>query len=156
MMILRPIISVLAAGILTATIIACQAPNVSFDETQAERDIQTVLETQAMAWNRGDIKSFMTSYLNTPELRFASGGSIERGWTPTLERYLSRYPDRAAMGQLSFTDLEINVIDADDALVFGRWALERQSDRPNGLFTLHFKKQNGQWVIISDHTSSAG
>jgi len=137
MMILRPIFSVLAAGILTATIMACQAPNVSFDKTVVERDIQTVLETQAMAWNRGDIKSFMTSY-------------------PTLERYLSRYPDRAAMGQLSFTDLEINVIDADDALVFGRWALERQSDRPNGLFTLHFKNQNGQWVIISDHTSSAG
>jgi len=156
MMILRPIFSVLAAGILTATIMACQAPNVSFDKTVVERDIQTVLEMQAMAWNRGDIKSFMTSYLNTPELRFASGGSIEQGWTPTLERYLSRYPDRAAMGQLSFTDLEINVIDADDALVFGRWALERQSDRPNGLFTLHFKNQNGQWVIISDHTSSAG
>lgn len=150
----------LTALFMGGILIACQGPDsrpeaAGFDRAEPERDIRRVLSAQTAAWNNGDIKAFMASYWASPELRFASGGSIERGWTPTLERYLSRYPDKAAMGTLFFTELEIEVIDADDALVFGHWALERQSDRPSGLFTLHFKKQNEQWVIISDHTSSA-
>jgi len=139
----RPIFILLAASLLTAGFMGCQARNAGFDKQGAERDIQTVLDTQTMAWNRGNIEGFMASYWQSPNLRFASGGSIERGWTPTLERYLSRYPDKAAMGTLSFTDLEIDVIDDDDALVFGHWALERQSDRPSGLFTATHTRRRG-------------
>lgn len=141
--------------ILGASLMACQESNASFDRPAEEADIRAMLSAQDLAWNAGDIKGFMQSYLKSEDLRFASGGTIERGWQPTLERYLTRYPDRETMGSLSFTNLEIEVIDTDDALVFGHWALERSADRPSGLFTLHLKKLSGQWVIVSDHTSSA-
>lgn len=124
-------------------------------DKSAEAEIRSVMDMQAKDWNAGDIESFMNGYFRGEELRFASGGRINTGWQPTLEGYLSRYPDRATMGELAFTDLDIDILDADDALVFGRWALQRETDRPNGLFTLHFRKIDGDWLIVSDHTSTA-
>jgi len=121
----------------------------------AETDIRVVLERQVEAWNTGNIESYMQDYMKGDDLRFASGGTIETGWQPTLERYLRRYPDRSAMGRLETEDLEIKVIDEDDAFVFGTWALIRESDRPSGLYTLHLKKIEDEWVIVSDHTSSS-
>lgn len=117
--------------------------------------IREILLEQSQAWNRGDIDAFMQPYLQSGDLRFASGGTVTTGWQTTLERYKSRYPDRAAMGTLAFTNLDVDMLSDTDALVFGRWELTRESDTPNGLFTLHFKKFENDWVIVSDHTSSA-
>ena len=88
-------------------------------------------------------------------MRFASGGNVNRGWQATIDGYKTRYPDKATMGTLSFTNLEIDVFSAQDAMVFGRWQLQRADDKPGGLFTLHMQNQDGRWIIVSDHTSSA-
>jgi len=128
---------------------------VYWDKKAARMPIIDVLDRQVEAWNSGDIEGYMQDYVKGDYLRFASGGNIETGWQPTLERYLRRYPDRSAMGQLVTENLDIQVIDSDDAIVFGTWTLIRESDRPSGLYTLHLKKIDGEWVIISDHTSSA-
>lgn len=117
--------------------------------------IKKTLESQSAAWTAGDIDRFMEDYWPSRELRFASGGTVKRGWQTTLDRYKSRYPDRDTMGALSFTDLEVDVISEADALVFGRWTLSRAQDAPTGLFTLHMKKFDQEWKIVSDHTSSA-
>lgn len=121
----------------------------------AAREITAVLATQSAAWNRGDIEGFMAPYLPTEELRFASGGTVTYGWRATLERYRKNYPDKAAMGTLSFTDLVVTTLGPDAALAFGRWGLTREKDAPSGLFTLTFKKTSEGWRIIHDHTSSA-
>lgn len=118
-------------------------------------DIRGVLNAQAEAWNRGDIDGFMSDYWRSADLRFASGGSVNMGWDATITRYKARYPDKAAMGSLAFTDLDIQLISEHDALVFGRWTLTRDNDAPTGLFTLHMKNIDGAWKIVSDHTSSA-
>jgi len=134
---------------------APQSTAPTYDVATIKTQIQETLNRQDAAWNRGDIDGFMEDYLKDKSLRFASGGNIRRGWQATIDRYKANYPDKAAMGTLSFTDLEINVITAEDALVFGHWRLDRAADTPNGLFTLHMKQQDGKWVIVSDHTSSA-
>lgn len=123
-------------------------------QNQIKSDIKATLKRQDAAWNRGDIDAFMEDYVKTETLRFASGGKVRYGWQTTLEGYKSRYPDRATMGFLTFTDLEIDVLSKTDALVFGRWALTRESDLPSGLFTLRMKNIDGSWKIKSDHTSS--
>lgn len=117
--------------------------------------ITATLTAQAAAWNRGDIPAFMETYERSADLRFASGGRITRGWQPTLDGYLKRYPDRATMGTLAFTDLEITVLGPDAAVVFGHWKLTREKDTPHGLFTLTVVRREGRWRIIQDHTSSA-
>ena len=97
----------------------------------------------------------METYWKSPELRFASGGKVTFGWQETLKGYLKRYPDRAAMGFLEFSDLDIRVLSGDDALAFGAWKLERQHDQPHGLFTLLLRRFDEGWRIVHDHTSSA-
>jgi len=118
-------------------------------------EIEETLSQQDLAWNQGDIPAFMEFYWNSDRLRFASGGSVEMGWKSTQKRYAARYPDRSAMGELAFTDLEITVFSKRDALVFGKWSLKREDGHPNGLFTLHMHKFGEDWKIVSDHTSSA-
>ncbi len=119
------------------------------------REVRETLQNQARAWNRGDIDAFMQDYWQSDALRFASGGKINMGWDATIVGYKERYPDKAAMGALAFTDLDVKLLSETDALVFGHWRLTRESDSPNGLFTLHFKKIGGDWKIVSDHTSSS-
>lgn len=118
-------------------------------------EIKETLQNQARAWNDGNIDRFMDDYWKSEDLRFASGGDINKGWEVTIGRYKSRYPDKATMGELAFTDLDVELLSPSDALVFGRWRLTRENDSPNGLFTLHFKKMGRDWKIVSDHTSSA-
>lgn len=117
-------------------------------------DIQAVLDAQIAAWNSGDIPGFMEGYWKSEDLRFASGGSITYGWQATLDNYLASYNGPAAMGTLSFSRLDIKVFSEDNAVIFGRWDLERDMMDIGGLFTLVFEKKPEGWRIIADHTSS--
>ncbi len=117
--------------------------------------IGQVLADQSAAWNRGDLDAFMEGYAKTPALRFASGGTVTKGWQETLARYKKRYADHAAMGTLTFSDLDVTVLAPDAALVFGRWRLKNDQGEPNGLFTLLFQKADAGWRIMADHTSAA-
>ncbi len=118
--------------------------------------ITKLLDDQVEAWNAGDIDAFMEGYWKSDSLRFASGGNVRRGWDVTLERYLNTYPDRAAMGELAFVDLEMKRLSPQWATVFGRFKLKREAPLEDltGLFTLMFEKRPEGWIIVSDHTSS--
>lgn len=122
--------------------------------TQSETEILSLISRLSQAWNAGNIDAFMADYWKSENLRFASAGTVSKGWQETFDRYAARYPDKVAMGQLEFTELEVNVLSPTDALVFGRWTLTRQSDTPTGLVTFHIKLLAGNWKIVSDHTSS--
>lgn len=127
----------------------------TYGEDIDRQDIAETLQNQARAWNEGNIDRFMQDYWQSEYLRFASGADINTGWDVTKARYEARYPDKATMGELAFTDLDIDVLSETDALVFGKWRLAREADSPHGLFTLQFKKIDDRWKIVSDHTSSA-
>ncbi len=126
------------------------------DRGSIERAVVEVLTRQQAAWNRGDIDAFMDDYARGERLRFTSGGSVRRGWQETIERYRTTYPDRAAMGRLEFSELEVSVLAERYAEVHGRWRLQRAEDSPAGLFTLLFERDesDGGWRILHDHTSS--
>lgn len=117
--------------------------------------IRAVLDAQAAAWNRGDIKSYMDGYDRSPDTVFVSGDRVTRGWQTVLERYQKIYDTREKMGVLTFSDLEITMLSKDAAIVLGRWHLQRSKDEPHGRFTLLFRKTKAGWRIIHDHTSSA-
>lgn len=115
-------------------------------------DIRAVMNKQAADWNRGDIPAFMEGYWKSDQLTFVST-RVTKGWQPTLENYKRSYPDKSAMGTLTFSDLEITVLSKDAALVLGSWSLKREKDNPGGKFTLIFRKFKEGWRIIHDHTS---
>ena len=116
-------------------------------------EIRRVMNEQTAAWNRGDIDGFMRGYWNSEKLVFASSGNITRGWQSTLDRYKKSYDSREKMGALAFSDLEVNVLSKDAAVVLGSWSLQRIGDNPKGKFTLIFRKFKDGWRIVHDHTS---
>ncbi len=122
-------------------------------KTKIADDIRRVMDEQTAAWNRGEVEGFMQGYWNSPELVFVSGANVTRGWQPTLDRYKKTYDSKAKMGVLTFSDLEVDVLSKDAAVVLGNWSLQREGDNPHGKFTLIFRKFKDGWKIIHDHTS---
>lgn len=125
------------------------------DERGPDRKaIQTVLDSQQAAWNRGDVEAFVVGYWHSNDLTFSGSIGVSRGWDSVLARYKKNYPDRAAMGQLDFSDLEFRFLGPDAALVLGRWHLKREKDDVGGVFTLVWQRFPDGWKIVHDHTSA--
>jgi uncharacterized protein (TIGR02246 family) len=118
-------------------------------------EIRSVLTTQQDAWNRGDIDAFMTGYAQSASTVFVSEDEVTRGWETVRDRYRVKYSDRAKMGTLSFSDVEVTMLSPDAAVVLGRWRLKRANEQPHGRFTLIFKRLPEGWRIVHDHTSAA-
>ena len=119
-----------------------------------DRDaILKVLHDQQDAWNRADIDGFMQGYWKSDSLVFVGKSAPVYGWQGSYDRYKKSYPDKAAMGQLTFTIIQVKMLDANNAFVLGGWHLKRETDEPGGYFTLWFRKINGEWKIVCDHTS---
>src|SRR6266699_2665042 len=143
----------LAVNVLSAT--AAVAPGEQQKNASAITEIRAVLRAQQEAWNRGDIDGFMNGYARSPSTVFVSGDEVRRGWDIVRERYRTKYSDRAKMGTLTFSELEITLLSPDAAVVLGRWGLKRAKDSPHGRFTLIFKRLPEGWRIVHDHTSAA-
>lgn len=116
-------------------------------------EISAVLNTQAAEWNKGNIEGYMQGYWNNDSLLFIGSKGPVYGYNNTLQRYKKGYPDKDAMGQLSFSNLSFKKLSNEYYHVTGSWSLMRKGDNPNGYFTLIFRKIDGHWVIVADHSS---
>ena len=114
--------------------------------------MKTLADQQA-AWNEGNIEKFMEGYLKSDSMQFIGSRGINFGWKTTLENYKKGYPDTVAMGKLSFEILRVNPISADAAWLTGKFYLKRTIGDANGIFTLVFRKIDGKWLVVYDHTS---
>jgi len=121
----------------------------------ASRPIRQVLETQAAAWNQGNIDRFMNGYARSSATTFVSADEVTRGWQTVRDRYAKKYRGRQQMGHLTFSELTIFPLCPDAAMVLGSWRLQREHDSPHGKFTLLFRKLPEGWRIVLDHTSAA-
>ena|ERR1700730_1154667 len=136
----------LTTAILGSTSLLAQSPR---------SEITEVLNAQQEAWNRGDIEAFMDGYWRSEETIFVSSDEVSRGWEKVLDRYKKKYTNRATMGMLTFSNLEITPLGDDAAVVLGAWKLKRAKDEPRGRFTLIFRRFPEGWKIVHDHTSAA-
>lgn len=117
--------------------------------------ITDVLTAQQAAWNRGDVEAFLVGYWQSPDLTFSGSSGIARGFAGVRERYQKNYPDRAAMGELAFSDLEFRFLGNDAALVLGHWHLKRPAKGDvGGVFSLVWQRFRDGWKIVHDHTSA--
>ena len=119
--------------------------------------VEQVLHRQQEAWNHHDLEAFMSGYWNSPDLTFFSGAENTSGWESTLERYRKKYQSEGReMGQLEFSDLNIQELAPDAAFARGAWRLNMTDGKTlHGLFTLIFCKFPDGWKIVHDHTSAA-
>ena len=116
-------------------------------------EIRQIMADQVVDWNEGDIDGFMSGYWNDPRLVFTGGKGITKGWQQALDRYKNSYPSQEQMGTLEFNDLDVELIATDVAFTTGEWKLYRTADTLSGRFTLVWKKIDGGWHIIADHSS---
>lgn len=124
--------------------------------SDVDAQVRATLAQQIADWNRGDVDAFMQSYWQDPNVRFASGGDIKRGWANVLAQYKVRYPDKSAMGALMTAELDVTALADDAALAFGRWIVTAGGEDYCGLFSLVLRRVDGRWVIVHDHTSDSG
>lgn len=123
-------------------------------QTPADKQaILKVLETQRLAWNKGDLETFMQGYIKSDSLLFVGSSGPTYGWQQTLANYKKTYQGAAGMGQLTFGIKKVDFLNKDVAFVLGSWHLKRDKDEPKGYFTLLFKKLKGEWKIFVDHSS---
>ena len=121
---------------------------------QAGKEIESLLDLQKAAWNRGDLDTFMKYYWNSEDLTFQSGAQRLQGWKALLARYQKNYGGgNGDMGSLDFTDLVIRVLSGEHAYVLGRWKVIQKGLARAGVFTLILKRTPEGWRIIHDHTS---
>jgi ketosteroid isomerase-like protein len=119
------------------------------------KQIISILQVQQASWNEGDINGFMKYYWNNDSLTFIGKKGITYGWQQTYNNYLQSYPDKTAMGELNFDITSVELLSKTVAYVVGKWYLKRDESKGDlsGHFTLLFKKIDGRWVIVSDHSS---
>lgn len=149
---MRRFVLVLAASLaLAATLVA--APTAARADDIA--DIRAELARQTDAWNRGDLDGYLAGYAHAPTTIMVTS-TLLRGWDAIAARYRSTYGDKARMGRVSFSELEVRLLGGDYALAIGRWALARAASAGGpvgGWFTLTLQKTRDGWRIIVDHTS---
>ena len=150
-----PFTSALIVFVLISWSVSAAPAGEKQDRVNAVAQIRSVLRAQQDAWNRGDIDAFMNGYARSRSTIFVSEDTVRRGWETVRDRYRKKYSDRAKMGLLTFSDLEITTLGPDAAVALGRWKLKRAQDQPHGRFTLIFRSLPEGWRIVHDHTSAA-
>lgn len=126
---------------------------VAFSEDSA-RILRRMAE-QEEAWSSGDLNGFMEPYWKSDSLLFVGSRGPSRGWQVTLDNYRKSYPSADAMGKLTFEVEDLEPAGTDHALMLGKWHLARGEglDDLAGWFSLVWRRINGDWVIIRDHSS---
>ena len=118
-----------------------------------EEEIMDRLAIQTECWNSGEIDCFIIGYWQSDSLMFINAEGVTYGFENMIKRYYREYPNEESMGKLRFNIMHINKISEGAYFVVGRYYLTRSIGNKEGTFTLLWRKIDGNWVIVADHTS---
>ncbi len=121
----------------------------------AGKELRQVLSDQQEAWNQGNLNLFMETYWKSERLSYFSGGTVIEGWQGLKERYEKRYRGKGeSLGRVTFSEIKVEKLGTEHALIKGRWNLIRDGEDPlGGLFSLVLRRFDEGWKIVHDHTS---
>ena len=146
----RALLAVFTFALLTSSAPYAVATSVE-DDRQA---ILALVSRMEAAWNRGDFRGYMEGFAN-PDVVFVSWGEIQKDWQGTLDHYIRDYgATEATRGVLHFSDIRIEMLAPDAALLNSRFQLDRPQNPLEGISTRLMRKRGGKWVIALNHVSS--
>jgi uncharacterized protein (TIGR02246 family) len=117
--------------------------------------IRAMLDASAVAWNRGDLDGFVSTYAADSLTTFMAGGQVQHGFAWIRQNYAPRFAPGARRDSLRFERFLARPLGRDFAMVTARYVLFRgDSVTSSGPFTLVLERRGGAWKIIHDHTSS--
>ena len=124
------------------------------DAVKAEEAIRHVLSESRAAWNRGDITAYMNSHWRDERIVHVFNDDVTIGYSAIEGRYRARYPDPKNRGTISGPELDVWILEPAVAIAFGRWSFEHGEVRMNGVVTLVFRRIDGEWLIVHDHSTA--
>ena len=121
--------------------------------------IPEMLRASAASWNGGDLAGFLDDYWNSDELTFSGAQGVTRGWADVRSRYLESYwAPGSDRDSLRFEGIEVLALGDEHALALGRYVLFKPEEgglaTSSGFFSLVFRRMDGKWKILHDHTSA--
>lgn len=117
----------------------------------ARGKVFTVIQHQQNAWNGGNLAGFTETYRMHEDVTFYSEGRVYKGWEQLNDRYRAMYGGRP-MGELTYSDIVIDVLNTDAAVVRGTWTVKSEAGTRTGLFTMLVRKfPLEDWKVVHDH-----
>jgi len=124
-----------------------------FDFSSDAKAIESIMRAQEVAWSKGDVDEFMKGYWNSDKLSFGGKKGFTYGFDNVSNNYKRAYPNAEIMGKLTFDIIDLVPLNRESAYVLGKYNLVAKDGPASGYFTLVWKKIDGVWKIVSDHTS---
>ena len=135
-------------------LLACFVSSLLFAQQNKDvKEITDLMNRQTVSWNKGNLDEFMTGYWKNDSLMFIGKSGLTYGYANALNNYKKNYDSADKMGKLFFEILKVKKLSAEYCWVLGKFFLKRSVGDVGGTYTLLFKKINGKWLIIADHTS---
>jgi len=117
-----------------------------------EAEVLGLVQQSTRDWTRGDIDAFCAYYAE--DAVFLSPTGVTRGRQAVLERYRTRYADKAAMGSLTLEPLDTRVGPGPNPTtvsVAARWTLTYPDRSPaTGLTLIVWQRTPAGWRIVQD------
>lgn len=145
----------IVTGLLAGITLSAASQTPSAHTEPGERAIRASLNAQVVAWNTGDIDGFMRGYEDSPQTTFI-GHTVRHGYAEILANYKNKYSDKAKMGTLTFSGIEVRMLSGVNAVVTGNYHLDfpdTGASEQEGIFSLVLAKTAQGWKIVLDHTS---
>ena len=118
-----------------------------------EREIRTMLDQSAVAWNRGDLDGHLADNADSISFMTRSGPIVGRTRTADALRR-SFFQDGKPVQQLRFEQVTIRRLGEGHALVVGRFILDGGGQpEHSGWFSTIWERQAAGWRVIHDHSS---
>ena len=118
--------------------------------------IIAVLRQQEKSWNEGDLVGFTGAYQKGPDILFL-GPDIHKGYSSVLENFRHYFPNRDAMGHLTFSAVDVQPLDKRFATSTAHFHLQRTAQGGgdlDGYFMVVFAKMSGGWKIVRDDSTN--
>ena len=128
------------------------------DMSYSLADVNQVLDEQLQGWNEGNIDKFMQGYIKDSSVRFITNKRVKTSWQEITDSYNKNYPNKDAMGQLSFYRDEVRWINesAYIAQVIGRWQVvqkHKETAKTSGSVETHVNTPSTHNIIQQNKNS---
>jgi uncharacterized protein (TIGR02246 family) len=151
----QPVVFFLAITLFATPLVRSQDLQALTTASREQLDVVKVLLAQQNAWNHGNIDGFAQSFKDAPDTLVVTR-QISHGFAGLIEEYRHDYPTKAAMGTLTYSELEARALNDQFAIVVGKYHLERgkkEGGNAEGLFSMVLEKTDKGWKIVLDHTT---
>jgi uncharacterized protein (TIGR02246 family) len=126
-----------------------------FTATPQQLACVKVVIAQQAAWNAGDLEAFLAHFKDAPDTK-AVLGSVAEGTANVRSAFHLNFPDRAALGNIEYTDVTARELGTEFTLVTAKYKLTRSrkgGGDATGTLTEVLEKAPAGWQIVFFETT---